>query len=239
MSQTLTIARRELSSLFYSPIAYVVIALFAIGSTLIFFMGFAPGYPASMRSTYQGVIWLMIFLVPAISMRLLSEEYRAGTIESLMTSPISDAQVVIGKWLGAMGFFVALTTPMWIHIFVLELNGDLDWGPIITGYLGLLLVGSLYLAIGTFASATTQNQIIAFLVTMAMVCALTFLTYYLPQAQFIGDAIRDVLYFTNINLQFEDFNKGLIDTSNIVYFLAGTVLFLFFAVLLLQSRRWR
>src|SRR5512146_2606636 len=103
MRQALTIAKREFTSLFYSPIAYVVLGLFSLGVTLIFFMYFGSSSEATLRSTYDGVVWLLILLVPGISMRLISEEFRAGTIEPLMTAPVNDTQVVLGKWLGALG----------------------------------------------------------------------------------------------------------------------------------------
>jgi ABC-2 type transport system permease protein len=237
--QTLTIARRELASYFFSPIAYVVLGLFGLGSMLIFFNSFAPGEPAELRPTLEGLIWLLIFLVPAISMRLISDELRTGTIEPLMTSPVTDTQVIVGKWLGAMGFFAALLIPLLVLVVVLEFVGDPEYGPIVTGLVGLLLVGGLYLAIGTFASASTQNQIIAFLVTIFIICLLTFLMYFLPRAEFLGPGLKDTMHYMNVNYRFEDFSKGLFDTRNFVYFISGIVLFLFFAVKMLESRRWR
>ena len=239
MKKTITIAWRELTSLFYSPIAYVVLGLFALGTTLIFFLGFGPGQPATLRATLEGVIWLMIFLVPAISMRLISEELRNGTVESLMTAPITDTQLILGKWFGAMGFFAALMVPLLVLVAVLEITASPDFGPICTGLLGLVLVGGFYLAIGTFASAVTQNQIIAFLLTVFIICVFTLAMYFLPQASFIGPGLRQAMFHLNVNMQFDDFNKGLIDTSNFVYFVSGIALFLFLAVKLLESRRWR
>lgn len=239
MNQVLAIAKRELTSLFYSPIAYVVLGLFALGTTLIFFISFAPGQPAGLRPTLEGVVWLMIFLVPAISMRLISEELRSGTVEPLMTAPVSDVQVVTGKWLGAMGFFAALLTPLVVLVLVLEGVSDPDYGPLASGLLGLLLIGSLYLAIGTFASAATQNQIIAFMLTVFIICLFTVAMFFLAQASFIGPGLRQAMFYLNVNMQFEDFNKGLIDTSNFVYFASGTAVFLFLAVKMLESRRWR
>lgn len=240
MNSTLTIAKRELTSLFYSPIAYVVMGLFALGTTMIFFLGFTSGAQATLRTTFEGVIWLMIFLVPAISMRLISEEYRAGTVETLMTCPVSDTDVVVGKWLGAMGFFLALVlTPIVILLLVLEAYGEPDYGPIFTGILGLLLVGGFYLAIGTFASAITQNQIIAFLLTAFIICLLTLLLFFLPSASFIGPNLREALMYMNVNTQFADFAKGLVDLTNFIYFVSGIALFLFIAIKVLESRRWR
>ena len=164
----LTIAKRELAGLFFSPIAYVVLGAFAIGASTFFLQGFEPGQPASMRSTFDAVVWLLVFLAPAISMRLISEELRSGTFERLMTSPVSDAQVVLGKWLGALVFFCVMLLPLVVHAIALELVGSPELGPIVTGMLGLVLVGALYLAIGVFASAWSQNQIIAFLVTVSI-----------------------------------------------------------------------
>lgn len=256
MSQTLTIARRELTNLFYSPIGYVVLGLFAIATSLTFVQWFAPDRPANMEFSNWWVVWFMIFLLPAVSMRLISEEYRSGTIETLMTAPISDAQVIVGKWLGAMGFMLALSVPLWVQVFVLGQTtrgaadsnsilaiffGTVDIGPILTGFFGLLLVGSMYLAIGTFASAATANQINAFLLTVAIISVFTFVTLHLPRVQYIQDHdfLVHTIYFANINAQFNDFNRGLIDTSNVVFFVSGTAVFLFLAVKLLESRRWR
>lgn len=239
MKATLTLMRRELASLFYSPIGYVVLALFALGSSLVFYIGFAPGNHATMRITYSGVVWLLIFIAPAISMRLVSEEFSRGTIERLMTSPINDLQIILGKWLAAMLFFGVLLLPLVVQIIILELAADPDLGPVFTGLLGLLLVGCLYLAIGVFASAATENQIIAFLLTVFVICSLTFLLYFLPSAAFIPPSVRSAMFYANVNRQFEDFNKGLIDLRNFVYFASMTALFLFLAVKLLESRRWR
>ena len=239
MHQTITIAKRELSGLFYSPIAYVVLGVFALVSTLLFLMHFGPGMQADLRGESRWIVWLMVFLVPAISMRLLSEEYRSGTIEPLMTSPVSDTQVIVGKWLGAMGFLLVLLSPLLGHVLMLEFTADPDYGPIFTVLVGLVAVGGLYLAIGTFASATTQNQIIAFLLTVFITGFLTIGLYALPQWSVVTGPVQQAMFFLNVDRQFDAFAKGLIDTSNFVYFLSGTGLFLFLAVVFLQSKRWR
>jgi len=122
---------------------------------------------------------------------------------------------------------------------VLELNSDPERLPILTGLVGLFLVGGLYLAIGIFASATTQNQIIAFLVAIFIICILTFVMFFLPQAGFVTPWMKDAMNYMNVNHQFNDFSKGLIDSSNFIYFFSGIAVFLFMSVLALQSRRWR
>jgi len=226
-------------ALFCSPIGYVVMGLFSVIITMVFFRFYQPQAPATLRPTLEFVVWALIFLAPAISMRSISEEYSNGTVELLLTSPISDAQVVMGKWLGALGFFAVLTfAPLMILLFLLMTTSNPEWGPIFTQLLGLLLVGGLYLAIGIAASAGTQNQIIAFLVTVTIVGMVTFgmmlLTTVFDQAW-----IKQTLFYLWINNQFEEFNKGVIDTSSLVYFLSGISLFLFIAVKLVESRRWR
>ncbi|MFA9480175.1 ABC transporter permease [Phycisphaerales bacterium AB-hyl4] len=239
MNVITTIARRELSSLFFSPIAYVVLALFTVGAALIFFTSFGQGAHATMRPTFEGVVWLLIFLAPAISMRLISDEFRSGTIEPLMTAPLNDMQVILGKWLGAMGFYLALLLPLVVLAIVLEIHAAPDRGPIVTGLIGLVLVGGLYMAIGIFASATTQNQIIAFLATVFIISLLTFLMFFLPRAGWVMPELRDAMFYLNVNGQFSDFNRGLIDLSNFAYFVTGIALFLFLAVKVLESKRWR
>jgi ABC-2 type transport system permease protein len=234
-----TIAFRELTGLFFSPIAYVVLGAFTIGASTFFLQGFEPGQPASMRSTFDAVVWLLIFLAPAISMRLISEELRSGTFERLMTSPVSDAQVVLGKWLGALIFFCVMLSPLVVHAIVLEAAGSPELGPIITGLIGLILVGGLYLSIGIFASAWTQNQIIAFLVTVFIIAVPTFAAYYASGQTTPNPAMQRLLDYISVNQQYADFAKGLIDIRNFVYFASGTALFLFLSVILIQSRRWR
>jgi len=239
MNQTLAIARRELAALFFSPIAYVVLGLFSLGTAMIFLASFAPGEPAILRDTFYRVVWLMIFLVPAITMRLITDEFRAGTIELLMTSPIHDGQVIAGKWLGALGFFAALLSPLVVFAVVLTCTSRPDYGPILTGFIGLLLTGALFLAIGTFASAVTQNQIIAFILTVALLASLTIFTSYLAGASFVTDNVRQMLNYGNPAVQYENFSKGVIDWPNVVYYASGITFFLFIATQVLQSRRWR
>lgn len=240
MKRTLTIAQRELASLFFSPIGYVTLGLFALGTTLIFFSFFGPGEIATMRPTFQWVVWLLIFVAPAISMRLISEEFRSGTIETLMTAPVGELNVVVGKWLGALAFYcVLLLGPLVILIAVLEFGADPEIGPIFTGMLGLVLVGALYLAIGVFASAATKDQIISFLLTVFIICVFTIALHFLTQATFVSLETARLLHYMNVFTQFEEFAKGVLTLSNFVFFISGTVMFLFLAVKVLESRRWR
>ena len=238
MDKMLTIAKRELTSYFYSPIAYVVLGLFVFLSGLFFILTtFAPNQPAEMRQIFFWMVWILIAIVPAISMRLVSEEFNSNTIETLMTTPVSDADVIIGKWVGATVFFAVTLIPTLIIPTILEAFGAPDYGPIFTGYLGLLFVGGLYMAIGAFASVMTKNQIIAFLISVFVILMFTVVTYFVPR--FLPANIAQIVMYLNINEQYDDFAKGLIDTSNIVFFLSGIALFLVLAIKVLESRKWR
>ena len=239
MTPTLAIARRELTALFFSPIAYVVLAVFALVSSLLFLLNFQPGAPAELRWTFFYIVWLMVFLVPGLSMRLIAEDMRSGVIEGLMTAPLSDTQVVVGKWMGAVGFLAVLLAPLLVHLGVLLAFSSPDFGPILTGLLGLVLVGALYLAIGTFVSAATQNQIIAFIVTVLITGTLTIVCELVGNMEALPEWLRTVIFHINVARQYGDFSKGVLDGRSIVYFVTTTALFLFFAVKLLESKRWR
>ena len=227
MSAIVTLARRELIGLFASPIAWVVLALFALGTGLVFAVDFGPGRPATMATTFNATVWLLVFLAPAVSMRLLSEELARGTLERLVTSPVSDTQIVLGKWLASLVFLGLLLTPLLVQIGVLYLNGEPDAGPLIGGLLGVALVGALYLAVGTFASAATENQIIAFLLAGFLIAALTFLFFFLPESGWLPARARAAVLYANVNRQFGEFNRGVIDAGNVFYFVSMTGLFLF------------
>jgi len=238
MRKTLTIANRELGSFFLSPIAYVVMGLFMLIGGLFFISNvFATDQPAEMRYWFAPIVFVLIAVTPAISMRLMSEELRSGTIESLMTAPVSDTQVILGKWLGAWAFFAVVLLPTIAYVIVLEIWADPDLGPLISGYIGLLLVGGLFLAMGTFASTLSRNQIIAFIVTVFIILFFTVAMWILPS--YLPTDLAQAAAFLNVNNQYEDFAKGLIDVSNITYFLGGIALFLVMAIKALESRKWR
>lgn len=239
MRGVFTIARRELAALFYSPIAYAVIGLFALGVGLVFLVGFVPGQEATMRTVFDAVVWLLVFLVPAVGMRLLSEEFARGTVERLMTLPVNETQVVAGKWLACVSFLAVMLATLLVPVVVLEVVGEPDYGPVFTGLLGLLLVGSVYAAVAVFASATTQNQVVAFMAAVFVNCGLTFVLFFLPESEMVGPKAQAALRYANLNRQYADFAKGLIDVRHFVYFASGTVFFLYAAVKLLESRRWR
>ncbi|MEM8782627.1 MAG: ABC transporter permease [Planctomycetota bacterium] len=242
MKAALTLAKREWAALFFSPVAYAVIGLFGMGCGLVFLTGFVPGQEATLRSVFGAIVWLLVFLVPAIGMKFISEEISGGTIERLMTLPVSEPQIVVGKWLAGMGFVVVLLGTLALPVLVLEAVAEPDYGPIVSGTLGLVLVGGLYVAVALFASAVTSSQVVAYMAAVFVNCSLTFVLFFVPQTEWIKEwspAVRAALQYGNVNRQYADFAKGLIDLRHFVYFLTGTGLFLFGAVKLLESRRWR
>jgi ABC-2 type transport system permease protein len=232
------ICGREYASMFRIPLGWVVVALFVCLSSL-YFVGRAvtPGAPASLRDVFS--IWwaLLLFLCPAVSMRLFSEELRSGTIESSLTAPVSDAAFVVGKFLASLLFLATMLAPTLVYVVVLCAISRPDFGPIISGYVGLILLGMLYLAVGALASACTSSQTLAFLGTLFALLLLDVLPGRIaPQ---LPEKAARLLFGISPSLRAIDFYRGLIDTANIAFFVAGTVLFLGLATVVVQSRRWR
>lgn len=238
MRATLTIAWREYASFFRTSIGWLVIALYLFLTGLFASETLTPGQPASMRSLFSISQWLLLIVAPAISMRLLCEELRSGTIEPLMTAPISDWHIVIGKYLAAMAFLITMLAPTLVHVGVLELLASPDYGPIIAGYLGLICVGACYLAVGLFFSSLTRNQIVAFLSTLFFFVLLAFASSGNAAAR-VDEPLRSLLFGLSINLRIADFSKGVVDTSHIAFFAAFSVLFVVLSVVGVESRRWR
>src|SRR5215213_8993466 len=150
MSRAITIARREFLSYLYSPIAYVAMTLFLLAGGFLFSRDFQPGQPAAMRTIFEWMVWLLVVVVPLLCMGLIAQEWATGTIETLMTAPVDEADVVIGKFLGSFLLFVLLLVPTLFYVLLLRIFAKPDFGPIFSGYLGILLVGALFIAIGLF-----------------------------------------------------------------------------------------
>lgn len=238
MRALLAIASREYASFFRLPLGWIVVALFVCLSSLFFVQrALIPGSPASMRDFFT--IWwgLLLFLAPAVSMRLFSEELRSGTIETALTAPVPEASLVTGKYLASVAFLITMLIPSAVYVGVLEWLSRPDYGPILSGYLGLLLLGMLYLAVGLAASALTGSQTLAFLGTLFALLLLDFLPGLI--APRLPEPIARVLYTFSPSVRAADFYRGLIDTAHITFFLLVSVWFLALAAVALQSRRWR
>ncbi len=232
MTNTLFVVRRELADYFATPVAYVFIVIFlALLGALTFFMGsfFARGQ-ADLSAFFQFHAWVYMLLIPAISMRMWAEERKSGTIELLMTLPLSLKQVVIGKYLAAVIFAsitLALTFPFWITVNYL---GDPDNGIIFAGYVGSLLMAAGFLAVGSFISALTKNQVVAFVITTAVCFVLIASGAPIVLGFFSGWAPKIVVEFIaslSFLTHFADVSKGVLDLRDVIYFLSLIAVFLF------------
>jgi len=237
---------RELRAYFFSPLAYGVLAsfLFINGITFATLIGFLNNAPsavgAPMEYFFGGTIlfWLALaFVGPILPMRLLSEERRSGSLEILMTAPITETQVVVGKYLAALAFYVVLWAPTVLYAVIVASYSDLDWGPLASSYLGVLGVGALFLSVGLFASGISRNQIVAALVGFALVFAL----FILGLLEFLVNdpSLRQVLSYLNLIQHMEDFSKGIVDTRRLVYYVTSTAFFLFLTSRALAANKWR
>jgi ABC-2 type transport system permease protein len=240
------IAARELRAYFYSPLGYVVLAVFLLLQGIVFwlFMSFLaqPNAPpgAVMQYFFGGTIlfWIALLGVSSAStMRLLAEERRSGTIETLMTAPVTGTEVVLGKYLASLGFYVALWIPTLVYVAILRGYADVrpEWGPIAAGYLGTLLEGAAFIAVGCLASALTRNQLVAFI--LAFVFAWVLLLLGVLENLVQSEALKAVFKYVNLFRQMDDFGKGIVDTRHIAFLLSLTGFSLFATVKLLEARR--
>jgi ABC-2 type transport system permease protein len=231
-----TIAAREWKSYFGSPWAFLITAVFLV----IAGYGFGFSSITVMETTIQGFLgwgsFFLLFLGPALTMRLFAEEEKLGTIELLLTSPVRDVEVVLGKYLASVGMLLVMLGLTLYYPLLLSWFGHPDWGPIASGYLGIFLLGCLFLAIGLFASSLTANQIVAFVVGSAIVLVLWFIGH---TATVAGDRMGKVLGYLALSSYFPAFGRGVIDTNAIVYYLSLIAVFLFLTVRSLETRRWR
>jgi ABC-2 type transport system permease protein len=254
MKNVLIICGKEIKSYFASPIAYLLMTIFAVIFGYFFFSASAYFVQASMQMQMQGQNSPMnvndfiigpllgnasvvgLFLIPMISMRLFAEEKRQGTIELLMTSPIRDWEIIAGKWLGAMVMYTCVIGISGLNVALLFAYGKPDWRPILVGYLGLLLQGGCLLAIGTFISTTTNNQIIAGGATFAVCLLLWVLDWVSSYEQ---AAWAKVIAYCSVLTHFEPFSKGVIDSKDVIFYLSMIFLGLFLTQRSLESLRWR
>ncbi|MFG0326109.1 MAG: ABC transporter permease subunit [Phycisphaerales bacterium JB037] len=240
MRGLLTVAARELGGMFRLPVGWVVIALFSFVSAIMFnVFTLRPGEPADLRAFFEWSAIALLVVAPAITMRLFSEELRAGTIESLMTAPVTDWALVLGKFFGAVGFLLAIFLPTASFVVILALLADrpLDPGPIGAGYLSLTLTGMAYLALGTLVSALTASQTLAFLGTFLALIVL--LLGPILGAPTLPDPYAGWLLSISFTQRVEDFAKGVVDSAHILFFLSVSLWLLAMAYLALGSRRWR
>ncbi|MEI9812346.1 MAG: ABC transporter permease [Acidobacteriota bacterium] len=250
----LTICKKELHSYFRSPIAYGIMGFFALVTgwffyaAVLFFVNrsleaaqMGQSAPMSVdewvvRNVLSNIGVIALFLVPMMTMRSFAEEKRSGTIELLVTSPLRDSEIIIGKWMGAMVMYAALLGLSLVNILTLYFYGTPDWRPMMVGYLGLLLQGGTLLSIGIFISSTTKNQIVAGVASFCVNLLLWVLDWV---TAFDPSTTNKVLSYISVVSHFESFAKGVIDMKDVIYYVSMIVLGLFLTARSMDSMRWR
>jgi ABC-2 type transport system permease protein len=237
MNSTLIVAKREFRSNFDSPIGYVVIALSLLGVGAFYFRDYWTINRATIYPLFTWLPWAFtFFVIPAITMRLFSEEKRTGTIELLITMPVRDREVVLGKYLATLGLIGVLLALTLTYPLMIGRLGNLDPGPIWVGYFGMLMHASAGIAIGLFFSSVTENQIIAFMLTAIVLLGL-FAVDYLGAA--VGGVLGDIFAFISFQRRLAPFGRGLLDLRHVAYFLSVTAFFLMLTTRQLESRKWK
>lgn len=252
MTNVLAIAHKELKAYFASPIAYVVIGLFALlfgyffYALLAFFdqqsrqmMGF--GGAVNINEQMIGPLFLnasvvLLFVLPMITMRTYAEEKRSGTMELLLTAPITDFQIIMGKFVGAMGLYAAMLGITLVHVAMLFAYGEPEWWPVATGYLGMLLMGGCFISLGLFISSLTRNQIVAAVVTFAVFLLLWIINWVAP---YTGPTTQQVLNYLAITEHLHDFTRGILDTRHLVYYVSFIAFGLFLTARAVDVERWK
>jgi ABC-2 type transport system permease protein len=255
MRNILAIAQKELKSYFSGPIAYIAIGIWALLYGYFFIailqyfvrqsmqmsqFGMAPQAlnvnQQLVRPLLQNVTIMILFTLPMVTMRTYSEEKRSGTIELLLTSPLTDFQIVMGKFLGAMALYGVMLLVTMVHIGLLFVYGSPEWKPIVTAYLGVLLLGGCFISLGLFISSLTKNQIVAGMVTFAVFLLFWIITWV---GSFSGPTVDKLTQYLSIIDHLDDFTKGVIDTSHLIYYLSFITFGLFLTVKSVDTERWR
>jgi len=248
----IAIADKELRSYFASPLAYIIIGFFALPFGFFFYLYLEAFLRQSMqmaqfggsqnvnqqviRYVLQNASVIILFVMPMITMRTYAEEKRSGTIELLLTSPVTDVQIIIGKFLGAVGLYIAMLLVTMLYIAILFVFGNPEWRPLVAAYLGLLLMGGAFLSIGLFISSTTDNQIVAGMITFVVFLLLWIIGWFADSA---GPLVGAVTKYLSVTEHFDDFSKGVIDTKDVLYYASLITFGLFLTAKSVDSERWR
>jgi len=255
MNNILAIAHKELKSYFSTPIAYVVIGFFALLFGYFFYamlvifnqqsaqFGGVEGGAVDInqqliRPLFLNASVILLFVLPLITMRTYSEEKRSGTIELLLTSPVTDVEIILGKFLGAMALYAAMLAITVIHMLVLfsYANPKPEWTVPVIGYVGLLLMGGCFISVGLLISSLTKNQIVSGMVTFAVFLLLWVINWI---ASFTGPTTQSVLNYLSITDHFDDFTRGIVDTKHLIYYFSVMSFGLFLTARSVDTERWK
>lgn len=250
MQAFLTLTRRELASYFLSITGYVIISSVCGLAGLSFWnliealRGESTPTPLTEIFFNSYYFWMILLLLaPVITMRLFALEKYAGTFETLMTTPVSDLEVVLAKFFGALTFYVITWLPLLGYILVLRRYAAdthaVDWGTVGSAFLGVFLIGCLFMAIGAFASSLTKSQIIAAMISLAVGVTFLLLSFLSRAVSTGAEWLRDTLNYVSMLGHMEDFSRGIVDTRPVVFYLTSTIFFLFLTYCVVKSRRWK
>ncbi len=229
--------RKELRHYFNSPIAYVLAALFSLISGVVFVLLIGLTRSDDMQQVFMMMMAMLQFLCPLITMRLVAEERRTGTLEVLLTAPVSEIEVIVGKFLGAMALIGCMVGLSWIFPLLLSLFGPIDIWPIVVSYLGLMLMSACFSALGILASVLSKNQIVAALLAFGFILGLGIITGLVPN--YVSAPLSDILNFLNLPHHYDEMSRGVIDTQQIIYFLSFIGFVLYLSALALRTRKWK
>ncbi len=233
MRQAFFIFQREFRTYFVSPIAYIVISIFLLVTGWFFFSTFFLYSQASLRNFFSLLPIIFAFVVPAITMRLFSEEFNVGSYETLLTMPVTFFDVVLGKFMASVAFIVAMLIPTLTYPITIGFLGQLDWGPVAGGYIGAILLGAAFSAIGLLSSSLTRNQIIAFITGMSICFCLVMIDkmlFFFPRFSLV------FVQYLGAGHHFQNISKGIIDSRDILYFLSISFIGLYGTHLVLQEK---
>jgi len=233
MNQTMNIFRKEFKDYFITPIAYIVISIFLLITGWFFFSTFFLYSQATLRGFFALLPFTFAFVIPAITMKLFSEEFSSGSYEILFTLPVTHINIIMGKFLAATAFIIAMLIPTLAYPVAISFIGQLDWGTVVGGYVGAIFLGAGYSAIGIFSSSLTRNQIIAFIIG-ASICF--FLTLVGKMLFFLPENILGTVQYLSTGFHFQNISKGIIDCRNIVYFLSLIFIALYATSLVIDKK---
>jgi ABC-2 type transport system permease protein len=248
----LAIAHKELRSYFSSPIAYILIGFFLLPFGVFFYLYLGAFVKQSLqmaqfggamnvnqqviRYVLQNASVIILFVMPMITMRTYSEEKRSGSIELLLTSPVTDVEIILGKFFGALGLYIAMLAVTLLYMAILFVYGNPEWRPLVAAYLGLLLMGASFISIGLLISSTTNNQIVAGVVTFVVFLLFWIIGWF---AETAGPTVGPITSWLSITEHFDDFSKGIIDTKHVLYYLSLITFGLFLTAKSVDTERWR
>ncbi|MEW6407436.1 MAG: ABC transporter permease [Patescibacteria group bacterium] len=236
MSNILTIIKKELYSYFFSPVAYVVFTMYLVLAGYFFTVILLFTKEASLSGAFYNIVITLLFIIPLITMRLFAEERKLGTLEILLTKPVKDFEVVFGKFFAAVIFFIAMLATSLVYVAILFKYGNPDIGPLVSGYLAVLFVGMAFIALGLFASTLSENQIIAAVISFALILLMWILNWVSGQ---LGTSQEGLLSYFSLSYHFDDFIRGVIDLKGLIYYLSFIVFWLFIALKSIEVRKWK